>query len=356
LDGIQALSRMKSIAPHIPVVIVTGYGTTKTAVQAMQLGAATLLEKPFDNDELVETVRRVMAEGGQPHVLAKGTLESQVAGSARMKRPVKKTLQWTTVVKWMGAVCLAAAVIGGPAWFVRRTWGWQTKTWPVTFSHPSSMAWEGAECWVTDWVSQEVLRVTIPPKFRWPFLPPPLGETVQVMSAVKLSGHHLTGVACSSSFVFICDPQKRRILRYQKDAFLTAVSEAPSPGPNPSGLCWDGSTLWSCDAATKSAYIHMDNEALTVKETFLLPGKRPIGVAVMAKEVWSVDADHNIVYRHLRDAKLSVVKRYRLPAEIAKEVIAAFTIHDGVLWLVVEGRTVMIAVKLSALKEERVVL
>jgi DNA-binding NtrC family response regulator len=46
MDGIQLLSAVKRKYPHIEFIMMTGYGTVKTAVEAMQLGAANYIQKP----------------------------------------------------------------------------------------------------------------------------------------------------------------------------------------------------------------------------------------------------------------------------------------------------------------------
>ncbi len=60
LDGIQVLEQVKRMDPHMPVVIVTAYGDLGSAVQAMRLGAYDYVTKPFDNDEIVFTVKRAL--------------------------------------------------------------------------------------------------------------------------------------------------------------------------------------------------------------------------------------------------------------------------------------------------------
>ncbi len=60
LDGIQVLKQVKAVDPHIPVVIVTAYGALPSAVRAMRLGAYDYLTKPFDNDEILFTLRRAL--------------------------------------------------------------------------------------------------------------------------------------------------------------------------------------------------------------------------------------------------------------------------------------------------------
>jgi len=60
ITGLQVLERARAIDPDVAVVMITAYGSEKVAVQAMKLGAADYLPKPFDNDELRVVVRRVM--------------------------------------------------------------------------------------------------------------------------------------------------------------------------------------------------------------------------------------------------------------------------------------------------------
>ncbi len=60
ISGMQVLERARAIDPDIAVIMITAHGSEKIAVQAMKLGAADYLPKPFDNDELRVVVRRVM--------------------------------------------------------------------------------------------------------------------------------------------------------------------------------------------------------------------------------------------------------------------------------------------------------
>src|SRR6478752_1817702 len=60
MDGIQLLSAVKSRYPQIEFIVMTGYGTVKSAVEAMQLGAAHYIQKPLDQDELNILIQRVI--------------------------------------------------------------------------------------------------------------------------------------------------------------------------------------------------------------------------------------------------------------------------------------------------------
>jgi len=56
IGGMKVLRDIKRAKPALPVVIITGYATVKSAVQSMKLGAADYLEKPFTPDQLLKAV------------------------------------------------------------------------------------------------------------------------------------------------------------------------------------------------------------------------------------------------------------------------------------------------------------
>jgi DNA-binding NtrC family response regulator len=60
IGGMQVLRDAKRAKPALPVVMITGYGSVKSAVQAMKLGAAEYLEKPFSPDALIRTVKSAL--------------------------------------------------------------------------------------------------------------------------------------------------------------------------------------------------------------------------------------------------------------------------------------------------------
>jgi ATP-dependent Lon protease len=59
MDGIQLLESVKQIAPSTEIVMITGYATVSSAVDALKKGAAHYLPKPLDLEELRSTVRMV---------------------------------------------------------------------------------------------------------------------------------------------------------------------------------------------------------------------------------------------------------------------------------------------------------
>ncbi|MEW6409931.1 MAG: response regulator [Nitrospirota bacterium] len=60
MDGIEILQKIKEGWPNTEVIIITGFGTVGTAVQAIKLGAFDYIEKPFTPDELLSVVKRAL--------------------------------------------------------------------------------------------------------------------------------------------------------------------------------------------------------------------------------------------------------------------------------------------------------
>jgi DNA-binding NtrC family response regulator len=60
VSGMQVLERARAFDQDLAIIMITAHGSEKAAVQAMKLGAADYIPKPFDNDELRVVVRRVM--------------------------------------------------------------------------------------------------------------------------------------------------------------------------------------------------------------------------------------------------------------------------------------------------------
>jgi DNA-binding NtrC family response regulator len=62
MDGIEFLKEMRKLSPGTSVILMTAYGTVKTAVEAMRSGAVDYLTKPFVFDELRFRLERLAEE------------------------------------------------------------------------------------------------------------------------------------------------------------------------------------------------------------------------------------------------------------------------------------------------------
>ncbi len=58
IDGLELLRRVKELNKHIPVIMITGYATINTALEATELGAFDYIAKPFTRSELKQVVER----------------------------------------------------------------------------------------------------------------------------------------------------------------------------------------------------------------------------------------------------------------------------------------------------------
>ncbi len=60
MNGIELLRRLRSTLPELPVIVMTGFGSVDTAVEAISAGAVDYVSKPMNVDEIRATVRRAL--------------------------------------------------------------------------------------------------------------------------------------------------------------------------------------------------------------------------------------------------------------------------------------------------------
>ncbi len=63
MDGLQTFRAMHDIEPKLPVIIMTAYGSTDTAIEATKLGAYDYVLKPFDIPEMLNTIEKALEAG-----------------------------------------------------------------------------------------------------------------------------------------------------------------------------------------------------------------------------------------------------------------------------------------------------
>lgn len=62
MNGMDALSEFRRTSPKSKIIMITGFGTTENAVEALKKGASDYVTKPFKTDELLVAIRRVFEE------------------------------------------------------------------------------------------------------------------------------------------------------------------------------------------------------------------------------------------------------------------------------------------------------
>jgi two-component system response regulator FixJ len=60
MDGIALVHRLREMGSRIPIVVVTGHADIPMAVEAMRAGVTDFIEKPFESDTILRSVRRCL--------------------------------------------------------------------------------------------------------------------------------------------------------------------------------------------------------------------------------------------------------------------------------------------------------
>jgi len=89
VSGMEVLRWVREHAPETAVIMITAFGSEKIAVEAMKLGAADYIPKPFDNDELELVVERLL--DGMEVRRSLRLLQEQVAGAYRFGSLIGKS-------------------------------------------------------------------------------------------------------------------------------------------------------------------------------------------------------------------------------------------------------------------------
>lgn len=95
-DGFELLRRVRAQDSEVPVILMTGHGDIRMAVDAMHEGAYDFLEKPFSSDRLTEVVRRALEkrhlvlENRRLQALLAAQSERDLIGQAPAMKEVKR--------------------------------------------------------------------------------------------------------------------------------------------------------------------------------------------------------------------------------------------------------------------------
>ena len=60
IGGLEVLKQSKKLHPSVEVIVITGQGTIKSGVEAMKLGAYDYIEKPLDDEEFLQLVKKAL--------------------------------------------------------------------------------------------------------------------------------------------------------------------------------------------------------------------------------------------------------------------------------------------------------
>jgi two-component system response regulator FixJ len=94
MSGIDLLKRLRELKNPIPVIVITGHGDVPLAVEAMKHGAADFLEKPFEDDLILQAVRSALRDQAsqQEHQVMRAAIEERLSRLSPRERQVLEGL------------------------------------------------------------------------------------------------------------------------------------------------------------------------------------------------------------------------------------------------------------------------
>jgi two-component system, LuxR family, response regulator FixJ len=94
LSGIDLLRRLQEMQIGLPVIVITGHGDVPLAVEAMKRGAIDFLEKPFDDDVLLTSVRSALNRSEESAAIEseRADIRARIAALTQRERDVLEGL------------------------------------------------------------------------------------------------------------------------------------------------------------------------------------------------------------------------------------------------------------------------
>lgn len=86
IDGLELLKRLDAMSAMLPTIVVTGHGDVQMAVEAMKSGAIDFIEKPFDKQRIIDSIRRAADSAGAQFELEQSRSRTQEAMKSLSER------------------------------------------------------------------------------------------------------------------------------------------------------------------------------------------------------------------------------------------------------------------------------
>ena len=107
MSGHQLQVEIRRLAPNLPVLIITAFGSIQTAVESMKLGAFDYVTKPFGNDELLMSIARAL-ESRRLHQEVK-RLRGELARSYGLPNIIAANPKMLAVLEIIGQIADSSA-------------------------------------------------------------------------------------------------------------------------------------------------------------------------------------------------------------------------------------------------------
>jgi len=329
LDGPETLSRIRAKDSKIPVIMVTGYGSSDSMQDVMDRGATHYISKPFKNKELLDVLAKwVTVEPVRERVIIPTEVPKPVSvpwGRMLIGLTLIGVIAGAAVVMWQRTIAPKVIV----------------QDFALPYSNPTSLLWQDEKLWVLDWYTQSIYVHEL------------RGNELPIVKTYHLPDGHITGMALVDGMLYTSNSWTKTISKHKLDNFLTVVARFPSPGPSPSGLFWDGKYLWCSDLGQNKIYQLQLNNTLLVVGSFPAPGTALAGFYKDDNYAWTADAQTRRLYQHRLNDQLTVIGVYSDDDfERGTEPLSSIVWHGDRLWFARDRRAVLSQRSRAALKSQ----
>lgn len=337
MDGIEVLDGLKKLDDTLPVVMITGYGHIQSAVDVMKLGANEYLQKPFENAQLVETVKRFV-HAGTPALVRAVPPRKDAPAREKLPQAVKPAPEAAPAVpaaaaqrgrRPAAALALALVLLFSAGMVYRQakvSAAAYHRDYPGVAANISAMVWYGDKLVAGDWLSQVVYVYSA-------------GKDGLLLDGTfPLEKTHISGLAMAGDTLYVADSWKKTVEARRLAPGLPLLKSFPMPG-KVSALFYDGEYLWTCDSEGNAVLRTPDSE-LTPTVSFRLPEK-PDQIFKTKKYLWTAVSSSGKLYRHNLDDTLSLDGVFTLKTSRPGNPLSAFAWRSSHLWLARDGLSVI---------------
>lgn len=337
MDGIEVLAGLKKIDETVPVVMITGYGHIQSAVDVMKLGASEYLQKPFENAQLVATVkkfvhgvpvppkRQPVLPRSEPPAAPVPAWPVAEAAIPRYSAPVKPWKYRKAAARSVFALAGLLAIAGVYRYFAANYTDYY-REYPGVAANISALVWQGDKLLAGDWLAGAV------------YVYSGGKDGLKLDQSYQLEKTHISGLAAAGDTLYVADSWRGVVEARRLAAGLPLLKSFPIPG-KVSALFYDGEYLWTCDSAGNAVLRRPDSE-LTPAASFRLPEK-PDQIFKDGRYLWTAVSSTGMIYRHKLDESLTPDGTFTLKTSRAGYPLSAFVWRGGRLWLARDGLAVL---------------
>ncbi|MEJ2209817.1 MAG: response regulator [Anaerolineae bacterium] len=107
MDGLEVLSALQDQGLRVPVILTTFYGSEQVARQALRLGAVDYVVKPYDTEDMLQAIRRALAQRTRQPVPAKAEAEDTTEKAMPLTRQVERWMRDMNILTRVGKALVA---------------------------------------------------------------------------------------------------------------------------------------------------------------------------------------------------------------------------------------------------------